>query len=219
MIMATKKETGKIKVIIADDHPLFRRGLKHAFAETPDIEVVDDVETGEELLEKVQGMDVNLALLDISLPGKGGLEILKELREDCPKLPVLILTVYPEEHYAVRFFKAGASGFITKESSTDQIYHAVRKVAGGGKYASPEITEKLAFDFTKSDRPAHERLSDREHQVFMMLAQGDSPTEIGKELSLSVKTISTHRSRILDKMEMKKNAELIHYAISQKLIQ
>jgi len=217
--MVTKKVTGKIKVIIADDHPLFRRGLKHAFAETPDIEVVDDVETGEELLKKVQEMDVNLALLDISLPGKGGLEILKELREDRPKLPVLILTVYPEEHYAVRFFKAGASGFITKESSTDQIYHAVRKVAGGGKYASPEITEKLAFDFSKSDRPAHERLSDREHQVFMMLAEGDSPTEIGKELSLSVKTISTHRSRILDKMQMKKNAELIHYAISQKIIQ
>ena len=217
--MVTKKITGKIKVIIADDHPLFRRGLKHAFAETPDIEVVGEVETGEELLKKVQGMDLNLALLDISLPGKGGLEILKELREDRPKLPVLMLTVYPEEHYAVRFFKAGASGFITKESSTDQIYHAVRKVAGGGKYASPEITEKLAFDFTKSDRPAHERLSDREHQVFMMLAEGDSPTEIGKELSLSVKTISTHRSRILDKMEMKKNAELIHYAISQKLIQ
>ena len=217
--MVRKKVTGKIKVIIADDHPLFRRGLKHAFAETPDIEVVGEVETGEELLKKVQGMDLNLALLDISLPGKGGLEILKELREDRPKLPVLMLTVYPEEHYAVRFFKAGASGFITKESSTDQIYHAVRKVAGGGKYASPEITEKLAFDFTKSDRPAHERLSDREHQVFMMLAEGDSPTEIGKELSLSVKTISTHRSRILDKMEMKKNAELIHYAISQKLIQ
>ena len=217
--MVTKKVTGKIKVIIADDHPLFRRGLKHAFAETPDIEVVDDVETGEELLKKVQEMDVNLALLDISLPGKGGLEILKELREDRPKLPVLMLTVYPEEHYAVRFFKAGASGFITKESSTDQIYRAVRKVAGGGKYASPEITEKLAFDFSKSDRPAHERLSDREHQVFMMLAEGGSPTEIGKELSLSVKTISTHRSRILDKMQMKKNAELIHYAISQKLIQ
>ena len=217
--MVTKKITGKIKVIIADDHPLFRRGLKHAFAETPDIEVVDDVETGEELLKKVQEMDVNLALLDISLPGKGGLEILKELREDRPKLPVLILTVYPEEHYAVRFFKAGASGFITKESSTDQIYHAVRKVASGGKYASPEITEKLAFDFSKSDRPAHEKLSDREHQVFIMLAKGESPTEIGKELSLSVKTISTHRSRILDKMQMKKNAELIHYAISQQLLQ
>jgi DNA-binding NarL/FixJ family response regulator len=214
-----KKETGKIKVIIADDHPLFRRGLKNAFSETPDIEVVDEAETGEELLEKVQGMDLSLAILDISLPGQGGLEILKQLRDERPKLPVLILTVYPEEHYAVRFFKAGASGFIMKESSTDQIYAAVRKVADGGKYASSEITEKLAFDFSKSDRPVHERLSDREHQVFIMLAEGQSPTEIGKELSLSVKTISTHRSRILDKMQMKKNAELIHYAISLRLLQ
>ena len=217
--MATRKETGKIRIIIADDHPLFRRGLKNAFSETPDIEVVDEAESGEELLEKVQGMDLSLALLDISLPGKGGLEILKQLRDERPKLPVLILTVLPEEHYAVRFFKAGASGFLTKESSTDQIYAAVRKVADGGKYASAEITEKLAFDFNKSDRPAHERLSDREHQVFIMLATGQSPTEIGKELSLSVKTISTHRSRILDKMQMKKNAELIHYAISQHLLQ
>ena len=217
--MATKKETGKIRIIIADDHPLFRRGLKNAFSETPDIEVVDEAESGEELLEKVQGMDLSLALLDISLPGKGGLEILKQLRDERPKLPVLILTVLPEEHYAVRFFKAGASGFLTKESSTDQIYAAVRKVADGGKYASAEITEKLAFDFNKTDRPAHERLSDREHQVFIMLATGQSPTEIGKELSLSVKTISTHRSRILDKMQMKKNAELIHYAISQHLLQ
>ena len=217
--MATKKEAGKIKIIIADDHPLFRRGLKNAFSETPDIEVVDEAESGEELLEKVQGMDLNLAILDISLPGRGGLEVLKQLRDERPKLPVLILTVLPEEHYAVRFFKAGASGFVTKESSTDQIYAAVRKVADGGKYASPEITEKLAFDFSKSDRPAHETLSDREHQVFIMLAKGQSPTEIGKELSLSVKTISTHRSRILDKMQMKKNAELIHYAISQQLLQ
>jgi two-component system, NarL family, invasion response regulator UvrY len=219
MIMVTKKETGKIKIIIADDHPLFRRGLKNAFSETPDIEVVDEAESGEELLGKVRGMDLSLAILDISLPGKGGLEILKQLKDDRPKLPVLILTVLPEEHYAVRFFKAGASGFITKESSTDQIYAAVRKVADGGKYASPEITEKLAFDFSKSDRPAHERLSDREHQVFIMLAEGQSPTEIGKDLSLSVKTISTHRSRILDKMQMKKNAELIHYAISHRLLQ
>ena len=217
--MATKKETGKIKVIIADDHPLFRRGLKNAFSETPDIEVVDEAESGEELLEKARGTDLAVAILDISLPGAGGLEILKQLRDERPKLPVLILTVYPEEHYAVRFFKAGASGFIMKESSADQIYTAVRKVADGGKYASPTITEKLAFDFSKSDRPAHERLSDREHQVFIMLAEGQSPTEIGKELSLSVKTISTHRSRILDKMQMKKNAELIHYAISQRLLQ
>ena len=214
--MQTKE---KIKVIIADDHPLFRRGLKHAFSETPDIEVVDEAENGDDLLKKISGANLNVILMDVAMPGKTGLDLLKQLRDEQPKLPVLVLTVYPEEHYAVRYFKAGASGFITKESSTDQIYAAVRKVANGGKFASPEITEKLAFDFGKSDRPLHENLSDREHQVFMMLAEGESPTDIGKILSLSVKTISTHRSRILDKMQMKKNAELIHYAISHRLLQ
>ena len=213
------KTKEKIKIIIADDHPLFRRGLKNAFADTPDIEVVDEAENGDELLKKVSSTNYNIALVDVAMPGKHGLDLLKQLREDHPKLPILVLTVYPEEHYAVRFFKAGASGFITKESSTDQIYAAVRKVASGGKYASPLITEKLAFDFGKTDRPLHEGLSDREHQVFLMLAEGESPTDIGKKLSLSVKTISTHRSRILEKMQMKKNSELIHYAISHRLLQ
>jgi two-component system invasion response regulator UvrY len=213
----TTKE--KIRVIIADDHPLFRRGLKNAFSETPDIEVVDEAENGDVLLKKIPGSNLDVILMDVAMPGKTGLDLLKQLRDEQPKLPILVLTVYPEEHYAVRYFKAGASGFITKESSTDQIYAAVRKVANGGKFASPEITEKLAFDFGKSDRPLHENLSDREHQVFMMLSEGESPTDIGKILSLSVKTISTHRSRILDKMQMKKNAELIHYAISHRLLQ
>jgi len=215
--MVNTKE--KIKVIIADDHPLFRRGLKNAFSETSDIEVVAEAENGDELLKKIIGLDLSIALMDVAMPGIHGLDLLKQIREEKPKLPVLVLTVYPEEHYAVRFFKAGAAGFIHKESSTDQIYTAVRKVAMGGKFASPEITEKLAFDFGKTDRPLHENLSDREHQVFMMLAEGESPTEIGKKLSLSVKTISTHRSRILEKMQMKKNAELIHYAIANRLLQ
>ena len=213
------KTKEKIKIIIADDHPLFRRGLKNAFSETPDIEVVDEAENGDDLLKKIKGSDLSVVLMDVAMPGKTGLDLLKQLRDEQPKLPVLVLTVYPEEHYAVRYFKAGASGFITKESSTDQIYAAVRKVANGGKFASAEITEKLAFDFGKSDLPLHENLSDREHQVFMMLAEGESPTDIGKILSPSVKTISTHRSRILDKMQMKKNAELIHYAISHRLLQ
>ena len=212
------KSKEKIKLIIADDHPLFRRGLKNAFSDTSDIEVVAEAENGDDLLKKIPGMDLSIALVDVAMPGKNGLDLLKQLREEHSKLPVLVLTVYPEEHYAVRFFKAGASGFITKESSTDLIYAAVRKVANGGKFASPEITEKLAFDFGKTDRPLHETLSDREHQVFMMLAEGESPTDIGKKLSLSVKTISTHRSRILEKMQMKKNAELIHYAISHRLL-
>tara|TARA_B100000029_G_scaffold459604_1_gene489902 strand:+ start:349 stop:996 length:648 start_codon:yes stop_codon:yes gene_type:complete len=215
--MISTKE--RIKLVIADDHPLFRRGLKNAFSETSDIEVVAEAENGDELLNKIKGLNLNIVLMDVAMPGTHGLDLLKQIREEYPKLPVLVLTVYPEEHYAVRFFKAGASGFIHKESSTDVIYAAVRKVAMGGKFASPEITEKLAFDFGKTDRPLHENLSDREHQVFMMLAEGESPTEIGKKLSLSVKTISTHRSRILEKMQMKKNAELIHYAISNRLLQ
>jgi DNA-binding NarL/FixJ family response regulator len=208
----------KIKILIADDHPLFRQGLKNAFSETPDIEVVDEAENGNDVLGKVREHDLSLVLLDISMPGKGGLEVLKQLKSEHPKIPVLILSVYQENQYAIRFIKAGASGYLTKESSIDTLLDAVRKVAQGGNYASADITEKLAFDFLNIDKPLHELLSDREYQVFSMIATGKSLTEIGKDLSLSVKTISTHRTRILEKMKMKKNAELIHYAILHELI-
>ncbi len=208
----------KINILIADDHPLFRQGLKNAFSETPDIEVVDEAENGNDVLGKVREHDLSLVLLDISMPGKGGLEVLKQLKSEHPKIPVLILSVYQENQYAIRFIKAGASGYLTKESSIDTLLDAVRKVAQGGNYASADITEKLAFDFLNIDKPLHELLSDREYQVFSMIATGKSLTEIGKDLSLSVKTISTHRTRILDKMRMKKNAELIHYAIQHELL-
>jgi DNA-binding NarL/FixJ family response regulator len=208
----------KIKILIADDHPLFRQGLKNAFGDTSDIEVIDEAENSNDILRKVREFDLNLVLLDISMPGKGGLEVLKQLKAEYPKIPVLILSVYPENQYAVRFIKAGASGYLSKESSVDTLLDAVRKVAQGGNYASADITEKLAFDFLNVDKPPHELLSDREYQVFSMIATGKSLTEIGNELSLSVKTISTHRTRILDKMKMKKNAELIHYAIQHELI-
>ncbi len=208
----------KIKILIADDHPLFRQGLKNTFEDTPDIEVVSEVENSNDILSKVRENELSLVLLDISMPGKGGLEILKQLKTEFPKIPVLILSVYPENQYAVRFIKAGASGYLTKESSIDTLLEAVRKVSQGGNYASADITEKLAFDFLNTDKPPHELLSDREYQVFSMIATGQSLTEIGNELSLSVKTISTHRTRILDKMKMKKNAELIHYAIQHELI-
>ena len=208
----------KIKILIADDHPLFRQGLKNAFEDTHDIEVVSEVENSNDILSKVRENELSLVLLDISMPGKGGLEILKQLKTEFPKIPVLILSVYPENQYAVRYIKAGASGYLTKESSIDTLLEAVRKVSQGGNYASADITEKLAFDFLNTDKPPHELLSDREYQVFSMIAIGKSLTEIGIELSLSVKTISTHRTRILDKMKMKKNAELIHYAIQLELI-
>jgi len=207
-----------IKIIIADDHPLFRRGLKHALEETDDIEVACEADNGDELLSLIKGDEFDMVLLDIAMPGKSGLDLLKQLKSEYPKLLILVLSVYPEEQYAVRFIKAGASGYLTKESASEKLVEAIRKVADGGKYASQTITEKLAFDFSDYEKPLHETLSDREYQVFGMISVGKSLTEIGKELSLSVKTISTHRTRILEKMKLKKNAELIHYAITQNLI-
>jgi len=211
-------DSKKIKIIIADDHPLFRRGLKHAIEETSDIEVIGESCNGEDLLSLIRDSKPNIILLDIAMPGKSGLDLLKQLKNEHPKLPILILSVYPEEQYAIRFLKAGASGYLTKESVAEKLAEAIRKIVGGGKYASTAIIEKLAFDFSDSEKLPHETLSDREYQVFGMIAVGKSLTEIGVELSLSVKTISTHRTRILEKMKMKKNAELIHYAITQNLL-
>lgn len=207
-----------IRLVIADDHPLFRRGLKNAIAETGDIKVACEASNGDELLSLIKENKFDMVLLDIAMPGKSGLDLLKQLKSEYPKLPILVLSVYPEEQYAVRFIKAGASGYLTKESASEKLVEAIRKVADGGKYASQMITEKLAFDFSNSEKPLHETLSDREYQVFGMISIGKSLTEIGKDLSLSVKTISTHRTRILEKMKMKKNAELIHYAITQNLL-
>ena len=215
-----KASTEKIiKIIIADDHPLFRRGLKHALEETPDIEVIGEASNGDSLLSMIKTDNLDMVLLDISMPGKSGLDLLKQLKSEYSKLPILILSVYPEEQYAVRFIKAGASGYLTKESAAEKLAEAIRKIAAGGKYASTAIIEKLAFDFSDSEKPLHETLSDREYQVFGMIAIGKSLTEIGVDLSLSVKTISTHRTRILEKMKMKKNAELIHYAITRNLLE
>ena len=211
-------ESKSIKIIIADDHPLFRRGLKHALEETDDIEVIGESSNGDDLLSLIKDCMPEIILLDIAMPGTSGLDLLKQLKSEYPKLPILILSVYPEEQYAVRFLKAGASGYLTKESAAEKLAEAIRKIAGGGKYASTAVIEKLAFDFSDPEKPLHETLSDREYQVFGMIAVGKSLTEIGVELSLSVKTISTHRTRILEKMKMKKNAELIHYAITQNLL-
>jgi len=211
-------DSDTIKVIIADDHPLFRRGLKHALDDTGDITVVAEVSNGDELLTRAKEDKFDIVLLDIAMPGKSGLDLLKQLKTEHPALSVLVLSVYPEEQYAVRFIKAGASGYLTKESASEQLAQAIRKIANGGKFASQQIVEKLAFESSDPDRPPHEKLSDREYQVFCMIAAGKPLTEIGEDLSLSVKTISTHRSRILEKMRMTKNAELIHYAIKTNLL-
>ena len=211
-------DSDTIKVIIADDHPLFRRGLKHALDDTGDITVVAEVSNGDELLTRAKEDKFDIVLLDIAMPGKSGLDLLKQLKTEYPALSVLVLSVYPEEQYAVRFIKAGASGYLTKERASEQLAQAIRKIANGGKFASQQIIEKLAFESSDPDRPPHEKLSDREYQVFCMIAAGKPLTEIGEDLSLSVKTISTHRSRILEKMRMTKNAELIHYAIKTNLL-
>ncbi|MEW6001110.1 MAG: response regulator transcription factor [Nitrospirota bacterium] len=207
------------KVLIADDHTIVREGLKQILAETPDIVVTGEASNGQEVLNKVWKNDYDLILLDISMPGRSGLDILKELRSQRPKLPVLILSMHPEEQYAVRVLKSGAAGYLTKESAPEELVKAIRKVVRGGKYVSPNLAMKLASELKIDvERPPHESLSDREYQVMCMIASGKTVKEIAEELSLSVKTISTYRARILEKMKLKNNAELTHYAIQHKLV-
>ncbi len=209
----------KIRLLIGDDHAVVRKGMKQILAETRDIVVADEAGNGREVLEKVQKDDFDMVLLDISMPGRDGLEVLKELKSLRPKLPVLMLSMYPEEQYAVRSLRSGASGYLTKDSAPDELISAIRKVSSGGKYVSASLAEKLAHKLgADGEKPLHEALSDREYQVMCMIASGKTVKEIGGELSLSVKTVSTYRSRILNKMRLKGNAELTRYAIDNKLV-
>jgi len=208
-----------INILIADDHTIVRKGLKQILAETQDMVVTGEASNGFEVMEKVKNNHYDVLLLDISMPGKSGLDILRELKTESPKLPVLVLSMYPEEQYAVRVLRAGASGYLTKESAPDELVVALRKVAQGKKYVSPSLAEKLAVDLeVDASKPVHEMLSDREYQVLCMIASGKTVGEIAEKLSLSAKTISTYRARILEKMNMKNNAELTHYAIQSKLV-
>jgi DNA-binding NarL/FixJ family response regulator len=207
-----------IRLLIADDHPLFRRGLKNALQETRDITVVAEVDNGDDLLSTLARLPIDVVVLDISMPGRGALEILKHLKAERPKLPILVLSVHPEDQYAARFLRAGAAGYLTKEGAAEDLVRAIHKVAEGGKFASPEMLEKLAFTPQGGDRPEHETLSDREFQVLCLIASGQSLTEIGETLFISVKTVGTYRTRILEKLQLKSNAEIIHYAILNNLI-
>jgi two-component system, NarL family, invasion response regulator UvrY len=209
----------KIRLLIGDDHAVVRKGMKQILAETKDIVVADEAGNGREVLEKVRKNDFDMVLLDISMPGRDGLEVLKELKNLKPKLPVLMLSMYPEEQYAVRSLRSGASGYLTKDSAPDELISAIRKVSSGGKYVSSSLAEKLAHKLgADAEKPLHEALSDREYQVMCMIASGKTVKEMGEELSLSVKTVSTYRSRILNKMRLKGNAELTRYAIDNKLV-
>jgi DNA-binding NarL/FixJ family response regulator len=208
-----------IRVLIADDHAVVREGLKQIINEAPELTVAGEAADGAEALDKSRSLDCDVLVLDISMPGLTGLDIVKEVRAARPELPVLILSMHPEEQFAVRLLKAGAAGYLSKESAPDELVNAIRKVVNGGKYVSSELAEKLAFDLEAgSSKLPHESLSDREFQVLRMLASGKTVKEIAEQLSLSVKTVSTYRTRLLGKMNLKTNAELIHYAIRHHLV-
>jgi DNA-binding NarL/FixJ family response regulator len=207
-----------IKVLVADDHAVVRRGLRQILMETEDIIVGGEAASREEVLHLVGKERFDAIVLDINLPGASGLDLLTDIRRDHPQLPVLILTVYPEEQYAVRTMRAGAAGFLTKESAPDKLIEAVRKGATGGRYVSVEVGEKLAAFLATGGGAPHENLSNREFQILKLIASGRTVSEIARELRLSVKTVSTHRTRILFKMQMKNNAELTHYAVKSGLV-
>jgi DNA-binding NarL/FixJ family response regulator len=209
-----------IRVFIADDHGIVRKGMKQILSRTPDIEVTGEASTGQEALEKIWANNFDVVILDISLPGRNGLDILKQIKIHKPKLPVLILSMYPEEHYAVRVFKAGAAGYLTKESEKGELIEAIRMIAQGKKYITPALAERLADELEPgADKAPHEKLSDREYHLLCLIARGKNTREIAAELSLSMKTIGTHRAGLLAKMGMKSNAELTHYAVQHKLVE
>lgn len=210
-----------IKILIADDHPIYRGGLKQFLSKSFEELAVDEATNGNEALNKISKSDYDVVLLDIDMPGRSGLEIIKDVKKEKPKLPVLMLSAYPEEQYALRSLKSGASGYLTKKSVPGELIKAIKKVSQGGKYITSSIAERLAFTIEEEDAdiPPHERLSNREYQVMCMIAHGKSLKEISDELSLGESTVSTYRTRILEKMCMKKNSEIISYAIKNELVE
>ena len=208
-----------IKILIADDHAIVRRGLKQIVAEEPDMLVAGEAQNEEEVLALLGSGEWDIVILDITMPGRSGLEVLRELRQMRPTLPVLMLSMHPEDQFAVRALKAGAAGYMTKEAAPDELVKAIRKVLEGGKYVSSALAEKLVRGLAPpSERVPLEALSEREYQVMKMIASGWTVSTIAEELKLSVKTVSTYRARILAKMRLRSNAELTHYAIQNGLV-
>lgn len=208
-----------LRILIADDHAIVRQGLKQILEESHEMKVVAEHANGADALRWIRNNDCDVVLLDISMPGMNGAELLKQLREEKPKLPILILSIYPEDQFAVRLIKAGASGYLVKESALEEVVRAVQRVAGGKKYISETVAELLADDHNAtSGKLAHETLSDREYQILLLLASARTPSEIAERLSLSIKTVSTYRTRLLQKMHLRNNAELMQYAIEKQLV-
>lgn len=209
-----------IKVLVADDHPIVRQGLRQILSDILDMEVAGEAVNAQETLDQVRAGGWDALVLDITMPDRSGFDILKELKHEQPHLPVLVLSIHGEEQFAVRVLKAGASGYLTKENAPGELVKAIRKVVDGGKYVSRGLAESLAFGLdADSEQPRHEALSDREFQVMQMIGGGKTLAEIAEELSLSAKTVSTYRARLLEKMELSTNAEIIRYAIENGLIE
>jgi len=213
-------ETLMIRVLIADDHEIVRAGLRQFIAEEPDIEVTGEAGSGDEVMAQLRDSEFDVLVLDISMPDRNGIDVLKLIRQRLPDLPVLILSTYPEDQYAINLIRAGASGYLTKESAPDDLVKAIRTVAQGRRYVSATVADLLIGGLDKStDQPVHQMLSEREFQIFCKLSRGQSVSVIADELFLSVKTVSTYRSRILEKMGMKTNADLTYYAIKNGLVE
>jgi len=208
-----------IRIVLADDHQIVRRGLKQLLGEEADFAVVGEAADGNETLRLVRETGFDVLVLDLSMPGRSGIELIKLIRAEKPKLPIVVLTMHQEEQYAVRAIKSGARGYLTKESAPELLVSAIRKVAGGGAFITPAVAEHMAMDFgAAEDEAPHKQLSDREYQIFEMLVAGKAVTAIADALNVSVKTVSTHKARILQKMRMESTADLIHYAIEHSLV-
>ncbi len=203
---------------MADDHAVVRHGLKQILTDAFKRATYGEARNAQEALDLVWKQDWDVVVLDITMPGRSGLDVLREIKQFKPRLPVLVLSVHPENQFAVRVLKSGASGYMTKESAPDELVGAVKKVLAGGHYVSNSLAENLALSLSANQKAPQEKLSDREFQVLRLIASGKMVTDIARELSLSVKTISTYRSRVLEKMGMKNNAELMHYAIEHRLV-
>ena len=209
-----------IKVCVVDDHAVVREGLKRIISENSEMAVTAEASDGHEALEVIRKTPPDVLVLDITMPNWNGLEVLKAVHSELPRLPVLVLSMHSEDQYAIRVLRAGASGYLTKESAPAKLIQAIRKVMRGGKYVSASLAERLVFDLDgRSGRPPHELLSDREYQVLCMIGAGKTVTGIAAEIGLSVKTISTYRVRILEKLNMKNNAQLVRYAVTEGLVE
>ena len=207
-----------IRVFLADDHQILREGLKQLLLAAGDVDVVGEAGDGHGVVQQVRLLEIDVLLLDLSMPGKSGMELIKQVKSEKPRLRILVLSMHEEHQYAVRALRAGASGYLTKESASSQLVAAIRKVAGGGAYISAEVAEHLALDAVPhDDGPLHAKLSDREFQVFRLLVSGRGVSEIAAQLHLSSKTVSTHKARLMEKLDVGSNADLVHYAVRHRL--